>query len=81
MMGQQSIDKETEEAARRILEAICDANLANASFAAKQEVITKLGIRVYPSEDEKVVRVVLRLDLGPRCRVSPHIISMASPKL
>jgi len=81
MVEQQSIDKEIKEAARRILEAICDANLANASFAAKQEVITKLGIRVYPSEDGKVVRVVLRIDLGPRCIVSPQIISMASPKL
>ena len=45
MMEQQSIDKEPKEATRRILEVVRDANLANASFAAKQEVITKLGIR------------------------------------
>lgn len=80
-MEQQSIDKETKETARRTLEAIRDANLVNASFAAKQDIITKLGIGVYPSEDGKVVRVVLRLDLGPGCRVSPQIISIASPKL
>jgi hypothetical protein len=46
MMEQQSIDKETKEAARRTLEAIRDANLANASFAAKRDVVAKLEIRV-----------------------------------
>lgn len=80
-MEQQSIDKETKESARRTLEAIRDANLANASLAAKQDIITKLGIRVYPSEDGKVVPIVSRLDLGTGSRVSPQIISIASPKL
>ena len=42
----------------------------------------KLGIRVYPSEDGKVVRIGCNLfPFAPSYRSSPQIINIASPKL
>ena len=62
------------------LEEIRNKNLENASFSDKQELIAKLGIMVYPSEDRKTVRITSKLPiLGDR--LSPQIMSMASPIL
>ena len=74
-------NKETKEAARRTLEALRDANLEDATFAEKRDIIAELGIRVYPSEDGKVVRIVSRLNSSAESKLSPQKISMASPKL
>ena len=55
-------------------------NLDNAGFSDKQELIAKLGIMVYPSEDLKTVRITTKLPvLGDE--LSRYKISMASPKL
>ena len=51
------------EAMRRELEVLRDKNLDNATFEEKLDVIAKLGIRVYPSEDLKSMRVMCQLNL------------------
>ena len=81
LMEQQFIDKETVQATRRALESIRDTNLDNATFTEKQNIITKLGVTVYPSDNGKVVRIVSRLNPSSESRISPQLISMASPKL
>jgi polyhydroxyalkanoate synthesis regulator phasin len=57
IMAQQTLNKKTKEAARHVLDTIRDMNLENASFSDKQNLVAKLGIKVYPSEDKKVVRI------------------------
>ena len=57
LMAQQALNKKTKEEARRVLEAMRDMNLENASFSEKQNLIAKLGVKVHPSEDKKVVRI------------------------
>ncbi len=65
---------------RRSLEEVRDVNLDNASFSDRQELIAKLGIVVYPSEDHKTVRITSKLPvLGDK--LSRYKISIASPKL
>ena len=65
-----------------MLDAIRDMNLENISFNDKQNLIVKLGIKVYPSEDKKVVRISSIIQPDPcSLNISPQIISMASPKL
>jgi hypothetical protein len=81
LMDQQLVNKETAQAARRALESIRDTNLENATFAEKQNIISKLGVRVYPSEDGKVVRILSRLNPDAEFKVSPYKINIASPKL
>ncbi len=71
----------TAQAARHTLEAIRDTNLENATFAEKQNIISKLGVKVYPSEDGKIVRILSRLNPDAEFQVSPYKISIASPKL
>jgi hypothetical protein len=59
-----------------------DANLENASFDEKRDLIAKLGTKVYPSEDGKIVRISSTLQFAPSAlELSPQIISIASPKL
>jgi hypothetical protein len=81
LMDRKLVDKETAQAARQALESIRDTNLENATFAEKQNIIGKLGIKVYPSEDSKVVRILSKLNTNAEFRVSPYKISIASPKL
>ncbi len=79
---QQTIAKGTAEAASRILEELRDTNLDTATFGEKQDLIAKLGIKVYPSDDGKVVRIACNVHpFSGTSRLSPQIISMASPKL
>jgi hypothetical protein len=54
--------------------------LENASYEAKQELIAKLRIGVYPSEDHQTVRITSKLPILAD-RVPRQKISMASPKL
>jgi hypothetical protein len=80
-MDQQLLNKETAQAARQALESIRDTNLENATFAEKQNIISKLGVKVYPSENGKIVRILSKLNPDAEFQVSPQIISIASPKL
>ncbi len=80
IIEQQVTSQNTIEIVRHSLEEIRDENLENASFSDKQELIARLGIMVYPSEDHKTVRIVSKLPMFAD-KISPQIISMASPKL
>ena len=65
-----------------MVNTIREMNLENIRFNDKQNLIAKLGIKVYPSEDKKVVRISSIIQPDPSSlNFSPQIISMASPKL
>ena len=81
LIEQQLIGKETVQATRRTLESVCNNNLENASFAEKQNIIAKLCVKVYTSDDGKVVRIKSRLNPRSEFKISPYKISIASPKL
>jgi hypothetical protein len=49
---------------RKELEGLSKENLDKATFAEKRDIIIKLGIRIYPSEDLKTVKI--RCSLGFR---------------
>ena len=51
------------EAVKHQLKAFRERNLEDASFEDKLDMIAKLGIRVYPSEDLKTMRVTCGLNL------------------
>jgi len=51
------------EVLREELRSLRDRNLDEATFNEKLEIITRLGIKVYPSEDLKSMCVVCRLNL------------------
>ena len=50
-------------AMKRGLQALRDRNLDNATFEEKLDIVSKLGIKVYPSEDLKSVHVSCQLNL------------------
>jgi hypothetical protein len=52
------------EAMRRELETLRERNLDEATFDDRLDIICKLGLRVYPSEDLKSLRVNCELNLG-----------------
>jgi hypothetical protein len=52
------------EAMRRELRLLRDRNLADASFQEKLDIVSKLGVRVYPAEDLRSARVPCRLNIG-----------------
>ena len=80
--GATPIDKKTTEEARRSLETLSDRNLEKATFTDKQDLIAKLGIMVYLSEDGKVVRAAAKLQpFIPALGFSPQKINIASPRL
>lgn len=54
------------ELIRQELHAIRDRNLDQATFEEKAEIISKLGIKVYPAEDLKSIRVLCQLNLELR---------------
>ena len=81
-MEQAIIGKQTKESALKILESLRDTNLENASSDEKRNLMAQLGIKVYPSEDGKVVRIASTLRFAPSpLDFSPQIMSIASPKL
>ena len=82
IVEQKAITKQTEEEALRILESLRDTNLEKASFDEKRDLVAKLGMKVYPSEDGKIVRISSTLQFAPSpITISPQIINIASPKL
>jgi hypothetical protein len=51
------------------------------SFKEKAELVAKLGIKMYPSEDLTYIRIFCGLNVTEPQKVSCQKISMASPKL
>jgi len=82
MAERQRIGKEAAAAARQSLESLRDVNLDTATYAEKRNLIAKLGIKVYPSEDGKSIRIACYAHLSAsKVPFSTQIISIASPKL
>ena len=54
----------SNEALRQELRALRDKNLDGATFEEKTELVTTLGIEVYPAEDLRSMRVKCRLGYG-----------------
>jgi len=52
------------EAMKEELKALRDKNLDEATFEEKLEIVSKLGIKVYPLEDLKSMRVACQLNLA-----------------
>ena len=50
-------------AAREELKALRDRNLDAITFEEKLDIVSRLGIKVYPSEDLKAMRVLCELNL------------------
>ena len=48
---------------RKELTALRDRNLDEATFEEKLDIVSKSGIKVYPSEDLKSMRVLCQLNL------------------
>ena len=48
---EKALDKKTREEAIQVLESLRENNLEKATFAEKRNLLAKLGIKVYPSED------------------------------
>ena len=51
------------EAMREELKALRDRNLDEATFNEKLDIVSKLGVKIYPSEDLKSMQVVCQLNL------------------
>jgi len=82
IVEQKAITRQTREEALKILESLRDTNLEKASFDEKRDLVAKLGIKVYPSEDGKIVRISSTLQFASSpLKLPPQIISIASPKL
>jgi hypothetical protein len=82
IVEQKAVTKQTREEALRILESLRDTNLEKASFDEKRDLVAKLGIKVYSSEDGKIVRISSTLQFAPSpLKLPPQIISIASPIL
>ena len=58
-----TMDSGNLESLRDHLRSIRDRKLDQASFDEKQDLISKLDVRVYPSEYVKSLKVTYRLDL------------------
>ncbi len=61
------------EAMKHALGVLRDKNLDEATFPEKADVIAKLGIKVYPSEDLKSMRVVAQVNL-PEVSSQNHLM-------
>ena len=80
LLEQEVVGQKTIDMVCRSLEEVRDENLEKASFGEKQELITRLGIMVYPSEDHRTVRIASKLPVVGD-KISTQIMSIASPKL
>ncbi len=61
---------------KKELERLARENLDKATFTEKRDIISKLGIRVYPSEDLKTMRIRCSLDFGSdgNCQASDRCV-------
>jgi hypothetical protein len=73
--------QEMVEATKRALGKLRDMNLGTASFQQQAELVARLGIKIYPSEDLTYMRMFCGLSITEPQKVSCQKTSMASPKL
>ena len=73
--------QEKVEATKKALEKLRDTNLKTATFQQKAELIARLGIKLYPSEDLTYMRMYCGLNIMEPQKVSCYKTSIASPKL
>jgi hypothetical protein len=73
--------EEKVEATKKALEKLRDTNLKTANFQEKAELVARLGIKIYPSEDLTYMRMYCGLNITEPQKVSCYKTSMASPKL
>ena len=73
--------EEKVEATKKALEKLRDMNLKTATFQQKAELIARLGVKIYPSEDLTYVRMYCGLNITEPQKVSCYKTSIASPKL
>jgi len=73
--------QETVAAARKALEKLRDINPKTATFQQKAELVARLGIKIYPSEDLTYIRMYCGLDITEPRKVSCYKTSIASPIL
>ena len=52
------------EQLKKELQRLAHENLEKATFAEKRDIINKLGIRVYPSEDLKTMKIRCSLNFS-----------------
>ena len=82
LIDQPAISRQTSDPTLKILESIRDTNLETASPVEMRNLIAQMGIKMYPSEDGKVVRIASTLQFAPSpLDLSPYKISIASPVL
>jgi len=73
--------EEKVEATKKALEKLRDTNLKTANFQEKAELVARLGIKIYPSEDLTYIRMYCGLNITEPQKVSCYKTSIASPKL
>ena len=73
--------EEKVEATKKALEKLRDMNLQIATFQQKAELLARLGIKIYPSEDLTYMRMYCGLNITEPQKVSCYKTSIASPKL
>jgi len=73
--------EEKVEATKKALEKLRDMNLKTATFQQKAELVARLRIKIYPSEDLTYMRMYCGLNIREPQKVSCYKTSMASPKL
>lgn len=52
------------EELKKELQRLAQENLDKVTFAERRDIISKLGIRVYPSEDLKTMKIKCSLNVG-----------------
>ncbi len=81
LAGGQNSKVDVEELGKE-LERLAQVNLDKATFTEKQDIVSKLGIRVYPSEDLKTMKIRCSLNFGNDGNTQPSdrcaIIQFAS---
>lgn len=70
--------QETVAAAKRALEKLRDINLKAATFQQKAELVARLGIKIYPSEDLTYIHMYCILNITEPRKVTCHKTSIAS---
>ncbi len=60
---------------RRELKELGEMNLNEASFEEKRDIVSKLDIKVYPSEDLKTIRIKCELNLNGENDVADNCIA------
>ena len=69
------------DATRRALEKLRNLNLETLNFQQQSELVAKLGVKLYPSEDLTYMNIYSVLNIEePRVAACQRII-IASPKL